>query len=435
MEGIKNSHINYDFLRKKKAKVLEYWHETAAPKTNNIQIWTGTGYILPARKDSEIPFGRGGVVDQNRIFIDTSSIANRFGGPYDFTNVEYIDKKVVYCGYLVNHWGHFLIEAVARLWYVLEHDQTVDQYIFVIEENGSREIKGNYKEFFQLLGIWDKISLVNKPTQYREIIVPELGYRWRRAYSEKYLSIFSTIAKNAKTDPSWVPYDKIFLTRSQLKGIEKHEFGNDMLDSFFSRNGYAVIAPEKISLSHLIYLLHNAKICATVSGSLPHNMLFAPDGISLQIVERNVLNNEIQADINCMKALNVTYIDANIPIYSVNLAYGPFILAYEGHLERFADIHGYKKPGKEYIGNKVLKQRLQKYIKEYKRVYHYQWFMDEWTEPYCDYLREGYRDGFMFFGEYLNGQKPLYWYQWFQLNYLKQAVKRILNRISRRSRH
>ena len=40
----------------------------------------------------------------------------------------YKDEKVVYCGYLVNHWGHFLIEAVTRLWYFMERDATIDVY-------------------------------------------------------------------------------------------------------------------------------------------------------------------------------------------------------------------------------------------------------------------------------------------------------------------
>ena len=73
---------------------------------------------------------------------------------------------MVYCGYLVNHWGHFLVEAVNRLWYALKNDQTVDKYVFFLDEGQEREIKGNYKEFFQLLKIWDKVELINTPTKY-----------------------------------------------------------------------------------------------------------------------------------------------------------------------------------------------------------------------------------------------------------------------------
>lgn len=29
-----------------------------------------------------------------------------------FESAEYRDKKVVYCGYLIHHWGHFLVEEL-----------------------------------------------------------------------------------------------------------------------------------------------------------------------------------------------------------------------------------------------------------------------------------------------------------------------------------
>ena len=53
---------------------------------------------------------------------------------------------MVFCGYFINHWGHFLVEAVSRLWYFIQEDNTqIDKYVFVVGENEHRILKGNYK--------------------------------------------------------------------------------------------------------------------------------------------------------------------------------------------------------------------------------------------------------------------------------------------------
>ena len=244
--------IHYDYLRSKKAGRLKQLFECEFTENEHLTTWRGTNAtILPLRRvtGDQIAFGRGGVVDGNGDYVELSAINDRINYKYEFTDAPYDDSKVVYCGYLIDQWGHFLVETVARLWYFLENDETVDKYIFFIEEGSSRKIKGNYKEFFQLLKLWDKIDIINRPVTYREVIVPELGYDRRSGYSQKYKKIFDTIASNVDIDPTWRTPDKIYFSRSQLAKASGMEFGLEALDDFFATNGYEVIFPEKMPLS------------------------------------------------------------------------------------------------------------------------------------------------------------------------------------------
>lgn len=423
--------INYNYLRPKKAKVLKDWHEEEFINKRSLSAKSyHNATILPLKKfkGDNLLFGRGGVVDEKGMYIENSAIDRRVQFSYEHNVEEIKDKRVVYCGYLVNQWGHFLVEAVARLWYFLENDKDVDNYVFFDDENSLRMLTGNYKEFFKLLGVLDKIEIINKPTKYKEIIIPELGYKWREYYNEKYKEIFNRIANNVDVRTEFMKSDKIFFTRSQLPKARKTEYGLEMLDDFFEKNGYKVIAPEKLSLSELILYIRNAKICASVSGSLPHNMLFANDNQKLVILERNILNNEIQVDINHIKGLDVTYIDANIAIYPINLGYGPFILSYRGMLQKFAEENKYKPVCDKYTSKAFMKKCFKKYMKEYKRTYHYQWFMEDWSVKYTDYIREAYLDSLNYFGEYIDGTKPFMLSHYFKLNYIKQIVKSITNK-------
>lgn len=420
--------IDYQYLRPKKAEALRKWCEFPVEVRENPEIWQGSrATILPLRRKAAygLLFGKGGVVDQQGKYVDLSAIPDRVEGSYPFENAEYRDEKVVYCGYLVNHWGHFLIEGVTRLWYFLENDPTVDKYVFFLDEGEQREIRGNYREFLELLKIWDKLEIINRPTTYREVIVPELGIHMRQAYTPKLVKVFDAVADNVVPDPSWETPEKIYYSRSQFKKGLQFEFGFDALDNFFEKNGYTVLYPEKVPLSRMIHYIRHSKVVASLSGSLPHNMLFANSGQKVEIVERLVISDDNQTDVNRMRQLQVTYIDANIPLYPIDFV-GPFIMGWTPELERFAKDQGYQPPDAQYLTKKHYKRCFVRYMKSYWDLYQYNWFQDDWYGPFADSLYEGYKAGHSFFADYLDGRRPFLWHHYLEIHYFKQFVKRLL---------
>lgn len=421
-------HIDYRYMRPKKAAALKQWCDFPVEIRENPTIWQGSNAtILPLRKDPSLQFGRGGVVDCNGSYVDMSAIPLRVQHSYPFENAPFRDEKVVYCGYLINHWGHFLIEAVTRLWYFMENDTTIDKYVFFIEENANREITGNYLEFLKLLKIWDKLEIINTPTTYREVIVPELGIVCRESYTPKLLKVFDAVAENVVADPSWETPEKIFYSRSQFKKGIPFEFGFECIDNFYEKNGYTILYPEKVPLSRMIHYIRNAKVVASLSGSLPHNMLFANQCQKLEIVERLVINDDNQTDVNRLRELDVTYIDANMPVYSVNFV-GPVIMGYNENLQRFAEDNGYCAPDAQYLTERYRKRCFQRYMKAYEDLYDYRWFMEDWFAQFAESLYEGFQAGLSYYGDYLNRKKPYRWYHYFEFHYWKQFVKRLLGR-------
>ena len=420
--------IDYRYMRPKKAAALKQWCDFPVEVREEPSIWQGSNAtILPLRKDPALQFGRGGVVDCDGTYVELSAIPLRVQHSYPFENALFKDEKVVYCGYLINHWGHFLIEAVTRLWYFMENDPTIDKYVFFIEEGSDREISGNYREFLELLKIWDKLEIISTPTTYREVIVPELGIVCRESYTPKLLKVFDAVAENVVPDPSWETPEKIFYSRSQFaKGIP-YEFGFDCIDNFFEKNGYTILYPEKVPLSRMIHYIRHSKVVASLSGSLPHNMLFARQGQKLEIVERLVINDDNQTDVNRMRELDVTYIDANMPVYSVNFV-GPFIMGYTEQLQKFAEDNGYRAPDSKYLTEAYRKQCFARYMKAYEDLYDYRWFMEDWFAQFAESLYEGFQAGLGYFGDYINRKKPYRWYHYFEFHYWKQFIKRLLGR-------
>ena len=422
--------IDYSYLRPKKAAWLKSMYASSFEEVQQLTLWQGrNATILPLREipgDSTL-FGRGGVVDEQGQYVPLSGIETRISDSYPFQNPVYRDEKVVYCGYLVNHWGHFLVEAVTRLWYSLEQDASIDKYVFFLNENEEREIKGNYREFFVLLGIWDKLELVSTPTTYREVVVPQIAFQCMGYYSPGYLAVFDAIADNAAVDPAWTPFEKIYFTRSHFAKENGYEFGLDSLDDYFRRNGFQILAPEKIPLGQMIYYLRNAGEIASMSGSTPHNMLFAGNGQKLTIIERLVMNDDHQVCINRMRQLQVTPIDASFHLYPVDFC-GPYFLGYNHILAQYTADHQMNPPAEEFTSVAYRDRCFKQYMRSYHDNYGYRWFMADWYPQITDSIWEAYQDNYPLFRDYLDGNKPFLKHQHFQWHYIKQAIKRLLGR-------
>lgn len=418
--------VDYRYLRPKKAAALKRQHAASYEVLETPRIWQGKdATVLPVRKIDQYNWiGCGGVLDQAGKCVDISAVECCVQPGKAFGSPEYRDEKIVYCGYLIKHWGHFLVEGVARLWYFLENDPTIDKYVFVLDHEEEREIKGNYREFLELLGIWDKLAFVNRPTTFREVIVPDLAFRRRGGYSPKYLAIFDAVASHVPAPKEQMP-GKIYMSRSLLPKHKDVEFGFEAIDNFHQKNGYEVLYPEQIPLSRMIQYIRSAHVVATVSGSLPHNMLFGKQGQKLIIWERCAIINDWQPPVDRIKELQVTYIDANIPLYTVPMT-GPFIMGYNNIVERYAQDSQMVPPDMCYRSQKYFRSCFVGYMKAYQDLYRYQWFVEEYLLPEMDYHIEAYQYGADFYRDYLNGSRPFRWHHYFEPHYWKQLIKRLL---------
>jgi len=422
--------IDYTYLRPKKAASLKTMYDCPFEFREELSVWRGkNAAILPLREipGDEMLFGRGGVVDESGNYVPLSALGNNIKHSYPVENPAYRDETVVFCGYLVKHWGHFLVEAITRLWYFLEQDPSVDKYVFFLRQDEEREITGNYREFFQLLGVWDKLEIISRPTVYREVIVPEMSFLKLQYYSQQHLDLLDTVAGNVVVDPAWKPLKKIFFTRSNFAKDNGYEFGLDFIDHFYEKNGYAVLAPEKLPLSQTIYYIRNAADIASISGSTPHNMLFARTGQGLTMVERLVMNDDFQISINRIRQLDVTHLDANFHLYSVDWC-GPYILGCNHILERYIWDKGMVMPDDYYVSAKYRDLCIKQYMRSYQDNYRYRWFMEDWYPTISDTIWEAYQDSYPYFQEYLDGNKPFLRQHYFQWHYFKQFIKRLIRR-------
>ena len=320
--------------------------------------------------------GSGGVITSNGKYIQISAqlaygMQNRVYGKYKIEkDIDYINEEVVYLNYFYKHWGHFIIDIVSRMWYLLNRENKY-KVVLTTYLNQDEKIDGQFLDFFTLFGIpKENIIIVNKPTRFKKVIIPETSIYPGKYYTKEYKLIFDNVLKHTNLKAQ-VP-SKIYLSRSNFSKANIKEKGEKEIEQFFNDNGYISIIPERLTLEEQIqyYYLSDEMVC--LSGTLPHNLVFSKDNKKILILNKTYKLNKHQELINQMKSADVTYIDVHSSLFPIAYGKGPFLLKINNNLKKFAKDRNYTL---KYIPFYYLKNILKKiwyivvYFKIYSKIY------------------------------------------------------------------
>lgn len=153
-----------------------------------------SGIIAPYKNND---VHTGGVFADNNNYIEKSKYIGdwfKFGGNYDLSkeNIEYLDEDVVYLGFFINHWGHFLIDVIVRMWIIQYKKYLNCKFAFIVEDNST--INDNYYQFFELLGLSrDQIVWIDHPIQFKKVFIPSQGKDKDWNISREYLNFLSYV--------------------------------------------------------------------------------------------------------------------------------------------------------------------------------------------------------------------------------------------------
>lgn len=285
------------------------------------------GIILPGYNRLGGVLTQDGELVSNSLFSDGKTVL--WGGAYDIKESEIVfrDEEVVFIGQLQKHWGNFLFDCTARLWYVLESaTKRTLAYCSMDFEKEAFTNESGYQSFLDMIGIDSKSMMcIEKPTRFRKVIVPSLSGFPGQFYTDKYLCVFEKMIETAKYQQKWECYDKLYFTRRKMPNCK--EIGEERIERFFERNGYKVIAPETLPLAEQVYLVSHCKSLVSIEGTTSHNILFAMEGTSHIILRKQNYVNTRQIWFDKIKGITPVYIDVFREPYKqfpINHDAGPF---------------------------------------------------------------------------------------------------------------
>ena len=380
-----------DYVYPSKAKyIAEARDRFVNRKTSIVEVYENA-MVLPAVQfnDYDVSHGRGGVVDAEGNYVELSKTKARVVGKYDVDEFETSDEKVVYCGFFNKAWGHFLTEVVSRLWYALKNDDTVDSYVFIEEKDGNKQFSGNYLEFLKMLGIADKVRIINKPTRFKTVVVPEEGLVYDEYYTDEFIKMYEFVNQKGLSRYKGPKYDKVFFSKRKCEISIMSNLNEKFLDKFFEKNGYKVFYPERLSLIDTIGLIQNAEYLCGISSSLVHNQLFGHSNQTTICIEKQAFYNPYQIMVANITKCETVFIDACRSVFAVNSG-GPFIFDYTKYLDK------YVKDNCLIQGKPMSESKFKRIFKKYMVNYFY--FNFELPPDYMfhqyivDMMREAYND-------------------------------------------
>ena len=296
-----------------------------------------------------------------------------------------LDEDVIFGGVLEGHFGHFMVECLCRLWYVIQRPKSNLKIIFIPAKFGGYH--SWFDDFFRLMNIdKERIIYVDKPTQYRSVTIPEQSeynpWAGTIKFSKEFLLPYQAIKSRVK--PS--EFKKLYLTRTNfnLIGTPRKCVNENYFEDFFAERGFEVIAPEKFSVEEQISLIMGADEIVATLGTLTHWAIFCKPTVKLIILARDSKLSWIQIFINEVFDIDHYYV---VEIFK-NFMYakhenGVFLLGSNKYWKEFvADYFG--EQIEEDNDTKYLEESLDKYVELWCRKYQNPKNIDIWIKSLSD---------------------------------------------------
>lgn len=391
----------FEYLRPEKARISEVFYHNQRNLTGKLHVDKFNECTLYPHY-AEIP------KDENTLCLPEYGHANAWlitGNSKQAVKV--CNGTTIYGGHYYQHWGHFLVNTLARSWYWIESIENIDQIVFIADNKEHTKMVGNFKELIELAGLKDKIIIINEPTLFEKLIVPQLALN-HVSYSNEFTSLFKHLIDAATKDSKQKEWpQKVFLTRSKLKNAQLNEINIDLIDRFFLNNGYEILSPERMSLRELIGYLQNAKSIVSICGTLSHNFLFACREADFAIIERHAFINEWQMTIDRSLGITPDYIDAfQMPMQSDGIG-SLFLYRDTTQLKKWSIERHLKLPNFPNDSH-TLRKELRKYLKRYFNTYGYSPHFNPYDVKLGSVYVEAILEATKVYGGWTSRRKPLF---------------------------
>ena len=241
------------------------------PSVRSRAVYRGDGSLIPE------------YLEQNRlaqtrfperIKSPTVTLAHMKAAPV-------IEKPCIYLGDLRDHFGHFLLESLARAW-CLEQADAATALLF----HGSTEPErlGSFAHdiFRALGGSLSRIKVVRADLRVGHLIVPKSQYWAGLKASPGMCVVFDRIRETmarGRTNRGATP-TRVYFTRRNLASEPEPPWhrrpilNEDEAEAVFRKRGFEILAPESLPFEDQVAIAANATHIAGASGSALHLVLF-----------------------------------------------------------------------------------------------------------------------------------------------------------------
>ncbi|WP_297768297.1 glycosyltransferase 61 family protein [uncultured Roseovarius sp.] len=200
----------------------------------------------------------------------------------------HLPGRWLFAGVGRHHFGHFLLEAIPRLWALDHIAQPVDG-IALIPMYGrdiAAVLRRRLGPLLALLGQNLPVHLIDRPTRVDMLVLPSQGFghlHWSHGTPEARAYMRRLLCTDA---PPGGP-DKIYISRRRLKSPAQQVPHEKQIERWMSQAGYAVLHPERLTIADQIDHYRAATTIVGPDGSAFHFAPFVmPRGARVGLIQR-----------------------------------------------------------------------------------------------------------------------------------------------------
>lgn len=281
---------------------------------------------------------------------------------------NYVDESVVFLGgsYMFSHFGHFLVEGLARTWALL--DKKYNKLKVVIFYETKQKLPSFVRKMLNALGVPDEnILVIYKTTKFSRVFVPVQAINGHIYMLPIMNKVFDKISANM-SETHYDTYDKIYLSRSRMN--DGRTFGEKQIENIFRKNGYEVIYPETLPLEQQIFLANNCKEMAGTAGTALHLAMFMKSGGRVIQIKRNSTESDninTQKLICDLRGLDLVWIYGTVETVATgHFTQFPQIIGVTQYLTDFFDDNHFLYDEKDIKPDRIALKKYTRQILKYK---------------------------------------------------------------------
>lgn len=181
-------------------------------------------------------------------------------------------SEAIYCGPLYHHFGHFLLESLARVWYAQQHPDLPLVWAGASTWERDVALREWQREILDILGVTNTCRIATTATPVERLHLPDIGYRyddWFHTQHARFLARYH--------GPDQEESFKIWLSRSLL-GKDVRDLNAEPLERRLASSGWTVVHPEQQTVREQLDNLARASVIAGEEGSAFHALMLL-DGV------------------------------------------------------------------------------------------------------------------------------------------------------------
>lgn len=192
-----------------------------------------------------------------------------------------ITALVMYAGLLYQHFGHFLLESLGRLW-AYKKVQHLDPYVLFLlayDPPDYLETRNFAYQVFKGFNIpLRKIIFVKDPTRIRAAIIPSQKYGYGHCLrpGPEFLDFVRSFSFPKNHPAGFSGAKNIYVSRSRLNAGAGKAVGEIYFEEYLRENGYLIFFPENFTLYEQLTVYSEAENLLFSDGSAIHACILLP---------------------------------------------------------------------------------------------------------------------------------------------------------------